>query len=45
MYICVCFIQNHYNTSNAIQQGFVEPNIQQALLLKLGTCNENQINT
>ena len=29
MYICVCFIWNQYNTSNAIQQGFVEPNIQQ----------------
>ena len=29
MYICVCFIPNQYNTSNAIQQGFVKPNIQQ----------------
>ena len=28
MYICVCFIRNQYNMSNAIQQRFVEPNIQ-----------------
>ena len=41
MYICDGFIRNQYNMSNAIQQGFVEPNIQQVS----STWNQVQISS